>query len=109
MTEIAFTVCSDAPAAALSPFFAKAGWVLFVDPSTGERTHVCNRSGSSAWVCDEILSRGATRAVCGFIDGSALRRLIDAGVDVRLGPCSLPAQSLIECFDTLPNAATAAG
>lgn len=105
--DIALTVCSDTATTALSPFFAKAGWVMFIDPSTGEKTYVCNRSGSSEWVCDEILGRGARRALCGFIDVGALRTLADAGVDVRLGPCSAPAERLIERFDSLPSAAAA--
>jgi hypothetical protein len=101
------TVSSDTATTALSPFFAKAGWVLFIDPSTGEKTYVCNRSGSSGWVCGEILGRGARRAVCGFIDVGALRTLADAGVDVRLGSCSSPAESLIGRFDQLPSASIA--
>ncbi len=103
VSYVALMVRSDTPEAALSPLFAKAGWILFVEPATDSRALVRNRGRSSDWVCQEVLCRGARRLACGFIDPTALGRLTAAGVDVRLGPCSVPALELIERFATLPR------
>ncbi|MFQ5959606.1 MAG: hypothetical protein ACE5LF_09580 [Alphaproteobacteria bacterium] len=56
-------------------------------------------------MCGELLRRKVRRVVCGFIDAHAAGRLAAAGLDVRLGPCSVPAESLIEQFESLPKAA----
>lgn len=103
--EIALTVRHGDLEARLSPFFAKAGGILFVNPTGEAAEYVPNRRGSSAWVCDQILRRGARKVIAGFIGTSAARRLAEAGIDVRLGPCSVPAGDLIGRFHTLPRVA----
>ncbi len=103
--EIALTVRHGGLEAKLSPFFAKAGGILFVDPTAGESDFVPNRRGSSGWVCDAILERRVRRVVTGFIGETAARRLEEAGIDVRFGPCTLSAYDLITRFHTLPRAA----
>jgi len=103
--EIALTVRHGGLEARLSPFFAKAGGILFVNPTDDATDYVPNRRGSSAWVCDQILRRRARKVIAGFIGTSAARRLAEAGIDVRLGPCSIPAGDLIARFHELPQAA----
>jgi len=104
--EIALTVRHGGLEAKLSPFFAKAGGILFVEPTDGDVDFVPNRRGSSGWVCDEILDRRVRRVVTGFIGASAAHRLEEAGVDVRLGPCTVSASDLITRFHTLPRVAS---
>ena len=101
---IALTVRSDAPEAPLSPFFAKAGGLLLVDPSIHARVYLANPGGAKDWACEEILRREVSKVLCGFIGAACLRRFTVAGVDVRLGPCSVPAESLIDTFKSLPKA-----
>ncbi len=103
--EIALTVRHGGLDAKLSPFFAKAGGILFVNPAAGDIDFVPNRCGSSAWVCDEILGRRVRRVVTGFIGASAARRFEEAGIDVRFGPCTVSANDLIARFHTLPRVA----
>ena len=106
MERTALTVLSDAVAAPLSPFFAKARRLLFVDLEANRRLLLFNREMSADWIVDQICAQGISRAVFGFVTADALLRLNEAGVDTRLGPCSVPAESLIERFHTLPSANT---
>ncbi len=104
MPHIALTVRSKAPGAPVSPFFAKAAGILLVGPSADDKVYVPNECGTSDWMCEELLRHKVRRVVCGFIDAHAASRLTAAGLDVRLGPCSVPAESLIERFEVLPKA-----
>ena len=104
MKYTALTVRSNTPGTPVSPFFAKAAGILLVGASADDRVYVANEGGTSDWMCEELLRRKVRRVVCGFIDADAANRLVAAGLDVRLAPCSVPAESLIGRFRSLPRA-----
>lgn len=41
--------------------------------------------------------------ICGFITDTERRHLQEAGIDVRIGSCSRPADKLADSFHTLPG------
>lgn len=104
MWTIALIVRSGAPKARLSPFFAKASGVMLVEPDSDDTRYIANDDGTSEGMCREILGHRVQRVVVGYIDAPAAHRLTKAGLDVRLGPCSLPVEDLIARFDELPRA-----
>ena len=108
MAKIAFTVARNHDDTPLSPFFGKARWILVLDPATGGKSYIRNRSWTSEWVCAAVLAHAVDGLACAYIDPAALRRLTVAGVDVRLAPCARPATELATVFARLPPAAAKA-
>ena len=106
---LAFILDRMDEAAPLSPFFAKARWLLVFDTTTGVATWIPNREASGPRLADRILEVGADPVVCGWIDRLSLARLRDAGVVVRLGQCTLPALSLAGSLAELPIARALTG
>ncbi len=104
MPRIALTVHHARPDAHLSPFFGKAQGLVVLDPALSERIYLPNAGWSADWVCATLLSSGVRRLICSYVDGRSMRRLGRAGIDVRLGPCSRPAESLVDRFRHLPAA-----
>jgi hypothetical protein len=104
VSRIALTVLGLRPDTPLSPFFGKARFVLLVDPETEALSFLTNRGWSSEWMRHAIAGTGAARLLCSYIDPASLAHLVNARIDVRLGPCSRPAMDLIGAFPTLPRA-----
>ena len=88
MAKIAFTVARNEDDTPLSPFFGKARWILVVDPATGRISYIRNRCWTSAWVF--ATAYAVDGLACAYIDSAALRRLTEAGIDVRLASCPRP-------------------
>jgi predicted Fe-Mo cluster-binding NifX family protein len=89
---------------ALCPFFGKCDGLLVIDPDSGSREFHANSQRTVEAVCDLVLKTGAHRLVLGFIGGSAAQKLRAAGVDIRLGSCACPVETLATDFDDLPAA-----
>lgn len=104
MATLAFILDRMDEAAPLSPFFERARWLLVFETESGVATWIPNRGSSGARLADRIVNAGAGAVVCGWIDGHSLARLGNAGVTVRLGPCTRPALSLAQSLAELPLA-----
>jgi predicted Fe-Mo cluster-binding NifX family protein len=104
MPKFAFTVARNEDTTPLSPFFGKADWLLIVDPTTGRKSYIANRGWTSDWVCTTALAHAVDGLACAYIDTAALRRLTEAGVEVRLASCARPATELVDEFARLPLA-----
>ncbi len=100
------TVLNDTPEAPLSPFFGRAPWIAFVDLATGRRTLTANAQRSTAFVVGHILQIRPQLVICGYVDHESASRILEAGIDLRLGPCSVPASALLKRVYTLPPVAT---
>ena len=102
---IALIVSADAEDAPLSPFFAMAPWLMLV-PGEGERTAIQRNAGFQAdGLIDLIAGLAPNQVICGHIPPDAAERLMDLGIDVRVGPCSVPAISLVTRAHVLPHPA----
>ena len=104
MAKIAFTAARNEDDTPLSAFFGKARWLLVVDPETGQKSYIRNRCWTSEWVCATALACGVDALACAYIDSAALRRLTEAGIDVRLASCARPVTELVAAFARLPPA-----
>lgn len=102
---IALLVSAPVLTAPLSPFFAHAPWLLIVDTGAGALFTISNRGRTRSWMAAELMDCEADRVLCGHIPRFAARALEKAGIDVRLGSCSVPAISMIADFEKLPRPA----
>ena len=100
---MALIVATPSLSGTLSPFFARAPWLLIVDADGGDAVAVENRGRTRSWMAAEIVRHGADKVICGHAPPYALRVLHRSGVDVRLGPCSVPVVTLVAGFETLPK------
>ena len=98
----ALTLSSESDEVPLSPFFARCRWVAFLDLESGGVRRVQNRLRSAEFLVERILAEMPGRLICGFIDARSARRLRDSGIDLRLGPCSVPARRLVHEAWRLP-------
>lgn len=103
-TRIAVTVMDLGSGRAPCPFFGKCDGILIVDPESGAPEFHENVSRTPTCLCDLILASGVDGLVCGFIGAPEVRRLREAGVDVRIGACGCSVDGLVECFCDLPPA-----
>lgn len=104
MSRTALTVHGFRPDSPLSPFFGKARYVLIVDSGETPISFTQNRAWTQDWVCRTIAKADVERVICGFIDSDSLQLLQEASIDVRVGPCSIPAIHLLQEFTDLPRA-----
>ena len=104
MARLAFTVEQNDNDTPLSPVFGKAPWLLVIDSEAGQISYVRNVSWTSEWICTTALVHAVDVLACAYIDRTALRRLKDAGIDVRLASCSRPATELAAGIAGLPPA-----
>ncbi len=88
----------------LPPFYGRAGWLLRVDRSE-QFTFIRNFGGTAKWVSRTVIDSEAEGLICAHVDADALTHLTAAGIDIRLGPCSVPAIELVGRFAELPRAA----
>ncbi len=101
--RIALTISADTDDAPLSPFFSLAPWVKIVDTSGGEPVMLRNLHHNADHVVDLICRNLPELVICGHIPPEAARQMAKAGVDTRIGPCSVPAISLIDRAHMLPR------
>jgi hypothetical protein len=95
-------VASGAPT--FCPFFGKCDGFLVIDRANNIREFYPNEDRTADSLCDLIVQSGAGRLVCGFIPELAKRRLRAAGIDIRLGACTLYVDELAQCACALPRA-----
>lgn len=88
----------------LCPFFSKCDGILLVNCADRSTEFYQGRRANADSMCDLILRLRPSRIICGFIDGPATARLRAAGIDVRLGACSVSIEDLVSSFATLPEA-----
>ena len=84
----------------------RAPWFALVDLNTGKRALIPNPRRSTAFVVDQIFRIRPKFVICGYVDHESAARILDAGMDLRLGPCSVPASTLLQRVLTLPPVAT---
>jgi predicted Fe-Mo cluster-binding NifX family protein len=100
---VALTVCADGLDAPLSPFFGLAPWVMVMNPRDEAVQWLRNAESSAAYMIELICGQAPALAICGHIPDQAALALVDAGIELRIGPCSVPARSLIPLAATLPT------
>jgi predicted Fe-Mo cluster-binding NifX family protein len=100
---IALTVLHKKEDTPLSPFFARTAWLLFVEEDSGCLTWVKNTQLKAAFLIKQIYTAQPDYAICGHVDTGSARELLSYGVDLRFGPCSVPARSLIANVQSLPT------
>lgn len=103
MLRIALTISTARDDAPLSPFFSLAPWVMVIDTAGGEPLMLRNCQYNADHVVDLICGNLPAVAICGHIPAEAAQRMVEAGIDARIGPCSVPAMSLIERAHILPH------
>lgn len=96
--RIALLVMNSDDGAVLCPFFGKCDGFLLLDPVTRSAEFHSNERRSADDLCDRIVRSGANAVVCGFIGESQKRRLLAAGIDVRLGSCAGSVDDLVSGF-----------
>ena len=102
-SPVVLTVSADRPDARLSPFFGLAPWVMVVEPQAAAHVWLRNMGGNVAHVVELIREQAPALAICGHIPADAALLLVEAGIELRIGPCSVPATSLIPLAATLPT------
>ena len=107
VNQVAMTVLNDLPDTPLSPFFARANWVAVFDLDSGRRVLVRNSAYSADLIIEQICRVVPQHAICGHVDKSSAQRILEAGIDLRLGPCSVPASALLRSAHQLPQAHSA--
>lgn len=104
---IALIISADVEDAPLSPFFAMAPWLMLV-PGQGEPPVIHRNAGFRAdGLMDLIAGLAPSQVICGHMPAEAAERLKKLGIDVRVGPCSVPAISLVSRAHVLPHPALA--
>lgn len=103
LSPVALTVCADGLDAPLSPFFGLAPWVMVLEPEPGEPRWLRNTGGSADFVIELIRVQAPALVICGHVPDVAALHLIEAGIELRIGPCSVPAKNLIPIAASLPQ------
>ncbi len=104
MGRTAFLVDRMEEAARVSPFFAKARWLVVHENSGDLLTWRRVRANGGGDLVLSILCCAPDYLVCGWIDDVALAELLKAGVSVRLAPCTAAAFDLAGTVEDLPPA-----
>jgi predicted Fe-Mo cluster-binding NifX family protein len=88
----------------LCPFFDKCDGILLVDAHDGSKVfHPYDRSSAKP-ACALVLKLQPRQLICGFIGGPERKKLVAAGIDVRVGSCSCSVDELVNSFSALPKA-----
>ena len=100
---VALTVLARSPDAPLSPLFGLAPWLLLHKGQYNAPSLVPNQARTVDHMVELI--RGVTPEVliCGNIPKAAAAELMRFGIDIRIGPCSVPARTLVVCRSALPR------
>jgi len=103
-SRIALLMGEKEDGASLSPFFVWAPWVMVEDPTWREPLWLQNTKCTVEHLQGLLLSQKPDFVVCGYVPSEAVETMREAGIDVRLGPCSVPARELINQVRSLPRA-----
>lgn len=102
--RIALLVMGSHEASSPCPFFGKCDGFLLLDPAGQSAEFHHNELRTADTLCDLIVNSGANALICSFIGEAEKRRLLAAGIDVRLGSCACSVEELAEGFRDLPPA-----
>ena len=69
-----------------------------------DQTFLKNTVPTDDDLVDLICRQMPETLIAGHVSSWGASRLIDAGIDVRIGPCSVPAKTLMSIADRLPTA-----
>ena len=102
--RIALTVATNSPDTVLSPFFRFAPWLMVTDQAGTGPKFLRNEDQTDDALVDLICGQSPDILISGFISVSAAKRLADTGIEIRIGPCSVPGRTLMSEVDRLPTA-----
>lgn len=105
--QIALLLLSGQPNAPLSPFYALAPWVGIADFRGVRHMALRMQRAGAVEITSRVLACRPRVLKAGFVPDDACQMLTAAGIDVRLGPCSMPASDVARRFQDLPRAAPA--
>jgi predicted Fe-Mo cluster-binding NifX family protein len=97
------TVLAKAPEARLSPFFTLAPWLRVHDNHSEDFRHFANQDWTVEHLIELICAENPDLLICGHIPPEAAQIAQRKGIDVRIGPCSVPATTLIARAHALPR------
>lgn len=100
---VAMTVLANTPSAKLSPFFTLAPWLMVFDNHSDACRHIPNQDWSVDDLIDLICAERPELLICGHIPLKAAQAAQSRGIEVRIGPCSVPATTLIGRAHALPR------
>lgn len=100
---VAMTVLAKSAEARLSPFFTLAPWLMLLDSHNDEFRHIPNEVRTADHLIELICAQAPELLICGHIPPSAAEIAQRGGIDVRIGPCSVPATTLIGRAHALPR------
>lgn len=102
--RIAIVVMDSDEGPVLCPFFGKCDGFLVLNPIAPTPEFHCNKQRTADDLCERLVTSGANAVVCGFIGEAERRKLLAAGIDVRLGSCTCSIDELVADFANLPPA-----
>lgn len=105
--RIALLVLSGQPCAPLSPFYALAPYLGIADFRGVRHGALRTRRAGAVEITSRVLACRPRVLIAGFVPDDACQMLTAAGIDVRLGPCSMPASDVARRYQDLPRAAPA--
>ncbi len=76
---------------------------MVLDKHGDQCRHIPNREGTVDHLIELICAESPELLICGHIPPAAAQTAHRNGIDVRIGPCSVPATSLIGRADALPR------
>ncbi len=97
------TVLANSPEARLSPFFTFAPWLMVLDKHNDQFRHIPNEDWTADLLIELICAEAPELLICGHIPPVAAQTAQRRGIDVRIGPCSVPATTLIGRAHALPR------
>ena len=100
---VAMTVLANTPSAKLSPFFTLAPWLMVFDGQREEFRHIPNQDWTADDLTDLICAEAPELLICGHIPLKSAQTAQSQGIEVRIGPCSVPATTLIGRAHALPR------
>ena len=102
-SRIVMTVVSRRMETVLSPLFRFAPWVMVAIDGESDQTFLENTARTDDELVDLICRQMPEMLIAGHVSSWGASRLIDAGIDVRIGPCSVPAKTLMPIAKRLPT------
>jgi len=97
------TVLAKSPEARLSPFFTLAPWLVVLDKHSAQFRHIPNQDWTADHLIELICAEAPDLLICGHIPPGAAQTAQRNGIEVRIGPCSVPATTLIGRAHALPR------
>jgi predicted Fe-Mo cluster-binding NifX family protein len=100
---VAMTVLAKSNESRLSPFFGLAPWLLLHQTPSDELRLIPNEGRTVENMVALIRDISPNTLICGHIPTEVAADLSSAGIEVRIGPCSVPARDLVPRAASLPQ------